>query len=156
MAPSCPPTCKPHKPPIVVNTFFSITFSLAECFLGWDIKDWRSLEPPKHHLVVSVSRPLHPLCCSPTTHPGSLPYTDSWCSNHWATLVTSKNQKSSWLCPGILLFKVIHKDFHGDPMAKALCTQCRGPGFYPWSGNQIPHVTEMSLHAATKDPPFCN
>ena len=155
MAPSCPLTYMPHKPPIVINTFFSITLSLAECFLSGDIKDWRSLEPLKHRLVVSVSSPLHPQC-SPTTNPRPLPYTDFWCSNHWATLVTSKNQRSSWLCPGVLLFKVTHRDFHGGPMAKALCTQCRGPGFYPWSGNQIPRVTEMSWHAATKDPPFRN
>ena len=30
-------------------------------------------------------------------------------------------------------------------MAKTLHIQCRGPGFNPWSGNQIPHGT-------TKDP----
>lgn len=35
MAPSCPPTYKPHKPAIVVNNL-SITLSLAECFLSWD------------------------------------------------------------------------------------------------------------------------
>ena len=156
MAPSCPPTYKPHKPPIVVNNFLSITLSLAECFLSWDIKDWRSLEPPKHHLGVSVSSPLHSLWPSPTTNPGPLPYTDSWCSNHWATLLTSENQRSYWLCPGILLFKVTHRDFHGGPVAEALCSQRRGPGFYPWSGNQIPHVAEKSSHAATKDPLFCN
>ena len=145
MAPSCPLTYKPHKPPIVINTFFSITLSLAECFLSGDIKDWRSLEPLKHCLVVSVSRPLHPLCRPPTTNPGPLPYTDSWCSNHWATLLTSKNQRNSWLCPGILLFKVTHRDFHGGPMAKALCAQCRGLGSIPGQGTRS-HMSQRWVH----------
>ena len=26
-------------------------------------------------------------------------------------------------------------DFPGGPVAKALRSQCRGPGFNPWSGN---------------------
>ena len=26
-------------------------------------------------------------------------------------------------------------DFHGGPGAKTLCSQCRRPRFYPWSGN---------------------
>ena len=37
-------------------------------------------------------------------------------------------------------------------MVKYLCSQCRGPGFNSWSGNQIPHVTtkKMILHAAIR------
>ena len=27
------------------------------------------------------------------------------------------------------------RDFPGDPMSKTLCSQGRGPGFHPWSGN---------------------
>ena len=26
-------------------------------------------------------------------------------------------------------------DFSGSPVAKTPCSQCRGPGFHPWSGN---------------------
>ena len=26
-------------------------------------------------------------------------------------------------------------DFPGGPVAKMPCSQCRGPGFNPWSGN---------------------
>ena len=33
----------------------------------------------------------------------------------------------------------------GISMAKTPCSQCRGPGFSPWSGNYIPRVT-------TQDP----
>ena len=29
-------------------------------------------------------------------------------------------------------------DFPGGPVVKTPCSQCRGPGFYSWSGNQIP------------------
>ena len=25
--------------------------------------------------------------------------------------------------------------YAGGPVAKTLCSQCRGPGFHPWSGN---------------------
>ena len=35
-------------------------------------------------------------------------------------------------------------DFPGGPVARTPSSQCRGPGFNPWSGNWIPH-------AATKD-----
>ena len=53
------------------------------------------------------------------------------------------------------------KDYPGGLVAKTLCSQCRGPGFDPWSGNQIPHVTTKRkkrshmlqlkiLHAAMK------
>ena len=27
------------------------------------------------------------------------------------------------------------EDFPGGPVAKTLCSLCRGPGFNPWSGN---------------------
>ena len=44
-------------------------------------------------------------------------------------------------------------DFPGGPVAKTPCSQCRGPGFDPWSGNKIPHVLTPQLKilsAATK------
>ena len=40
-------------------------------------------------------------------------------------------------------------DFPGGLLAKALRSQCREPGFNPWSGKLIPHATAKSLHAAT-------
>ena len=42
------------------------------------------------------------------------------------------------------------RDFPGGPVAKTLHSQCRGPRFDPWSGNNIPHATSKGLHAATK------
>ena len=38
---------------------------------------------------------------------------------------------------GILLShkKEQYRDFPGDPVAKTLHSQCREPGFNPWSGN---------------------
>ena len=39
-----------YKCPILTN----YSLPLAEFFLHWNIKDWSSLEPLKHHLVVSV------------------------------------------------------------------------------------------------------
>ena len=35
-------------------------------------------------------------------------------------------------------------------VAKTLGSQCKGPGFNPWSGNQIPHAATKSSHAALK------
>ena len=32
-------------------------------------------------------------------------------------------------------FKVYVEDFPGGPVAKTLCSQCKQPRFYPWSGN---------------------
>ena len=33
-----------------------------------------------------------------------------------------------------------NRDFPGGPVAETPCSQCRGPEFHPWSGNQIPHA----------------
>ena len=33
------------------------------------------------------------------------------------------------------------RDFSGGPVAKTLHSQCWGPRFNPWSGNQIQHAT---------------
>ena len=43
-------------------------------------------------------------------------------------------------------------DFPGDSVAETLCSQCRGPGFEPWSGNQMPHATTKGSHATIKGP----
>ena len=45
--------------------------------------------------------------------------------------------------------KKITGGFSGGSVAKTLHSQCRGPGFDPWSENQIPHD-------AVKDPAGCN
>ena len=37
-------------------------------------------------------------------------------------------------------------DFPGGPVAKATRSPCRGPGFDPWSGNQISHAATKSQH----------
>ena len=37
-------------------------------------------------------------------------------------------------------------DFPDGPVAKTLCSQCRGPRFSPWSGNQIPHASAERSH----------
>ena len=40
-------------------------------------------------------------------------------------------------------------NFPGGPMAKTPHSQCRGPGFDPWSGNQVPHAKTKSSHTTT-------
>ena len=52
--------------------------------------------------------------------------------------------------------KKVGKDFRrafpGGPLTKNLCSQCRGRGFNPWSGNQIPHTATKSSNVAAKAP----
>ena len=36
-------------------------------------------------------------------------------------------------------------------MAETPSFQCRGPGFHPWSGNQIPHVTAEDAAYSNED-----
>ena len=55
-----------------------------------------------------------------------------------------------------LILKCVWRDFPGDPVAKTLHSQCRGPGFNLGSGNYIPHAATKSSHATTKDPVCCN
>ena len=43
------------------------------------------------------------------------------------------------------------RDLPGGPVAKSPGSQCRGPGFDPWSGNWIPYATAESSQVATKD-----
>ena len=47
------------------------------------------------------------------------------------------------------------KDFSGGSVAKTLRSQCRGPGFNPWSGNWIPHATAKDLMCCNKDGRSC-
>ena len=44
------------------------------------------------------------------------------------------------------------RGFPGDLVAKTLHSRCRGPGFAPRSGNEIPHATTKGLHVPAKDP----
>ena len=46
-----------------------------------------------------------------------------------------------------LLSRLCGRDFPGGPVAKALCSWCRGPRFNPWSGNQIPCATTKIWHS---------
>ena len=47
-----------------------------------------------------------------------------------AASVCSENQST---------LKQLSRDFPGDPVAKTLCFQCKGSGFDPQSGKEIPH-----------------
>ena len=46
--------------------------------------------------------------------------------------------------------KVTYRDFPSGPVVKTLCSQCREPGFNPWSTNWIPHAANKSSPNATK------
>ena len=37
--------------------------------------------------------------------------------------------------PNYVEVKILTRGFHSGPVVKNLCSQCRGPGFDPWSGN---------------------
>ena len=38
-------------------------------------------------------------------------------------------------------------DFPGGPVAKTLCSQCKGLRFKPWSGSWIPCVATKTQHS---------
>ena len=50
------------------------------------------------------------------------------------------------------LEKTANQDFHSGPVAKTPHSQCRRPGFNPWSGNCIPQATAKSSHTIAKAP----
>ena len=61
------------------------------------------------------------------------------------------------------VFKINSWDFSTGPVAKTPCSQCKGPGFDPQSGNQIPllhlrgNMPQIKiLHAATKTNWYTN
>ena len=56
-----------------------------------------------------------------------------------------------FLC-SLLQDRISSWDFPSGPGTRTPCTQCRGPKFNPWAGNQIPHAATKSSHAAAKDP----
>ena len=41
-------------------------------------------------------------------------------------------------------------DFPGGPVVTTLYSEGRGPGFYPWSGNTIPHATTKTQHISVQ------
>ena len=51
---------------------------------------------------------------------------------------------------------ICKRDFRGGPVAKTLCSQCKGLRLDSWAGNQIPHAKTKNLHASTRDPACCN
>ena len=69
---------------------------------------------------------------------------------------TGRDHRPSWW-DRVLFFKAREEwDLPGGPGVKTPWSQCRGPRFNLWSGNQIPHVTTKSSHAASQDPPSYN
>ena len=44
------------------------------------------------------------------------------------------------------------RDFPGGPAAETPRSQCKGPGFDPWSQNQIPHATAKDSVCDNQDP----
>ena len=54
----------------------------------------------------------------------------------------------------ICLVKTYWWDFSGGPVAKTLHSQCQGPVFDPWSGNQIPQAATRISHTVSKNPKF--
>ena len=61
------------------------------------------------------------------------------------------------------VFKINSWDFSDGPVAKTPCSQCKGPGFDPQSGNQIPllqlrgNMPQIKiLHTTTKTNWFTN
>ena len=56
----------------------------------------------------------------------------------------------------IIEFQTARERLPRGPVGKNPSSQCRGPGFDPWSGSQMPHALTKSPHAAIKDPTHHN
>ena len=100
-------------------------------------KDEQSGIPPTH-----TSVPLPGKTCSPAEHHSLQP------GNQTPLCFSLNTTKTDMLAK----LKIQLRDFPGGPVAKTLPSQCRGPGFNPWSGNQVPHAAIQSSQQATKTP----
>ena len=56
----------------------------------------------------------------------------------------------------IIEFQTAREQLPRGPVGKNPSSQCRGPGFDPWSGSQMPYALTKSPHAAIKDPTHHN
>ena len=72
--------------------------------------------------------------------------------SYWRKIIRSP----FWFLSFWRLRITIFREFLGGLVAKTPSSQFRQPGFYLWSGNQIPQATAKSLHAITTDLTCCN
>ena len=80
------------------------------------------------------------------------------CTLNWILLLRHSMlwwlQSKNILCEGKKVKrkkkKAPSKDFLGGPVAKTLCSRCRGPRFNPWSEDWILQATLKILRATTK------
>ena len=62
----------------------------------------------------------------------------------WSWVIVTE---TVWLAKSKMLNSLY---FPGGLMAKIPHSQCRGPGFHSWSGNQIPTATTKTQHSQIK------
>ena len=68
-----------------------------------------------------------------------------WSQDHTLSLCPQNNAR----------YNILMRNFPCGPVAKAPRSQCRGPGFNPWSGNWIPHATTKDSVCLNKDQRSC-
>ena len=104
----------------------------------------QGLLPPQFHKLGSAWTPLsrgRPPTPPPHSHLPSPPVSEAF---PFSTLGAHTIRRHLSL-PVCLSLNREGRDFPGGPLVKSPRSQCRGSGFNPWSGDQIPHV-------ATKNP----
>ena len=76
----------------------------------------------------------------------------NWSCQPWKAsytiLINQPQLPTAYLLTWALIYKLLWWDFPGGPVAKSVCSQCRGPEFNPWSGNSIQQL--KIPHAAVK------
>lgn len=86
---------------------------------------------------------------------------DEYVAYHWfriKVIFQKQTNKGTFVHPRILSrewkdrLQNGGKGFPRGPAAKSLSSQCRGPGFEPWSQNYIPYAATRSLMALLKIP----
>ena len=68
----------------------------------------------------------------------------SWCSLSHHLICNQSSRQHQCICGRVCTIEVrikCFRDFPSGPMLKIPHSQCRGPGFDPWSGNSILHAT---------------
>ena len=95
--------------------------------------------------------------CTPPTHSDPNPQHTtlklSFCFLYFTRLWAPWSQDHTLsLCPqNSAEYNILMRNFPCGPVAKAPCSQCRGPRFNPWSGNWIPHAAAKDSVCLSKD-----
>ena len=81
-----------------------------------------------------------------------MPPAATWTDLEIIVLSEVKKVDDKWRSNKKYYLKPVHMEtLLVAPVAETPSFQCRGPGFHPWSGNRIPHVTAEDAAYSNED-----